>query len=310
MRRSTGRPTPRTSRGSAPKRSATIGELTKAYPKSRYLQDAKALEVEVRRDSGQPVRPENESDEEMKLLVLNGLQSSAPDEAIPMLQKFLPGHELAQAEGARPLRPRAEQFAQGARDHRQHRQGQLDAGSADEGHPVPRAFTAGRKAGPRWAMSTPAARTSTSSGASCARSWSPERKERLLAAAQTEQNSELRMEAVRQLGVMGAHDELWTLYQKESSRGRQKADSPGHVRRRQRDTADRPGEDRTESRTAPPRGQKPGPDRIASAPATRSSRSTARRRIPRSRSRRSTRSSSRTTPKHWSPSHGRSRTSP
>ena len=35
--------------------------------------------------------PENESDEEMKLLVLNGLQNSAPDEAIPMLQKVLQG---------------------------------------------------------------------------------------------------------------------------------------------------------------------------------------------------------------------------
>src|SRR6185437_12678184 len=69
----------------------TIAELNKTYPKSRYLQDAKALEVEVRRDAGQPVRPENENDEEMKLLALNGLQNSAPDEAIPMLQKFLQG---------------------------------------------------------------------------------------------------------------------------------------------------------------------------------------------------------------------------
>src|SRR6185295_11279162 len=69
----------------------TIAALNKTYPKSRYLQDAKALEVEVRRDAGQPVRPENENDEEMKLLALNGLQNSAPDEAIPMLQKFLQG---------------------------------------------------------------------------------------------------------------------------------------------------------------------------------------------------------------------------
>jgi HEAT repeat protein len=42
-------------------------------------------------------------------------------------------------------------------------------------------------------------------------------KDRLLAAAQTEQNAELRAEAVQQLGVMSAHDELWQLYQKESS---------------------------------------------------------------------------------------------
>jgi HEAT repeat protein len=42
-------------------------------------------------------------------------------------------------------------------------------------------------------------------------------KDRLLNAAQTEQNPELRAAAVQQLGTMGAHEELWTLYQKESS---------------------------------------------------------------------------------------------
>ena len=42
-------------------------------------------------------------------------------------------------------------------------------------------------------------------------------KDRLFKAAQSEQDPELRQEAVRQLGVMGAQEELWTLYQKESS---------------------------------------------------------------------------------------------
>jgi HEAT repeat protein len=42
-------------------------------------------------------------------------------------------------------------------------------------------------------------------------------KDRLLTAATTEQNQELRATAVQQLGVMGAHDELWSLYQKEAS---------------------------------------------------------------------------------------------
>ena len=42
-------------------------------------------------------------------------------------------------------------------------------------------------------------------------------KARLLNAAQTEKDPTLRQTAVEQLGVMGAHDELWQLYQKESS---------------------------------------------------------------------------------------------
>ncbi len=40
---------------------------------------------------------------------------------------------------------------------------------------------------------------------------------RVLAAATSETTPELRSEAVQQLGVMGAHDELWQLYQKESN---------------------------------------------------------------------------------------------
>ena len=42
-------------------------------------------------------------------------------------------------------------------------------------------------------------------------------KQRLLTAAQTEQNADLRAEAVRQLGAMGANDELWQMYQKETA---------------------------------------------------------------------------------------------
>ena len=75
-------------------------------------------------------------------------------------------------------------------------------------------------------------------------------KDRLLTAAQTEQNPELRAAAVQQLGVMGAHDELWTLYQKESTRRRQEADHPRAVHRRQRDAADRAGQERAEPRAA------------------------------------------------------------
>jgi HEAT repeat protein len=42
-------------------------------------------------------------------------------------------------------------------------------------------------------------------------------KDRLLTAAQSEKDPELRSTAVEQLGVMGAHDALWQLYQKEST---------------------------------------------------------------------------------------------
>ena len=55
------------------------------------MSDAKALEMQVRQSVGQPVRPEAEADEELKLLALQGLQHSDPEQAVPMLEKILQG---------------------------------------------------------------------------------------------------------------------------------------------------------------------------------------------------------------------------
>ena len=65
--------------------------LAKDYPKSRYLNRGEGARSGGRRDSGQPVRPESESDEELKLLAIDALQNSDPEQAIPMLEKLLEG---------------------------------------------------------------------------------------------------------------------------------------------------------------------------------------------------------------------------
>ena len=54
---------------------AAIDQLRKGYPSSRWLDDAKALEVEVKQSSGKAVSPEGETDEDIKILALNGLRS-------------------------------------------------------------------------------------------------------------------------------------------------------------------------------------------------------------------------------------------
>src|SRR6185295_2922941 len=77
--------------GQRPEALATINILVKEYPKSRYLSDAKALEAEVKQNAGQPPNPAAEQDEELKIMAINALQNSAPEEAIPMLQKVLQG---------------------------------------------------------------------------------------------------------------------------------------------------------------------------------------------------------------------------
>ena len=195
---------------------ATIAALAKEYPKSRYLSQGKALEAEVRRNSGQPVRPESESDEELKVLAIAALQNSDPEQAVPMLEKLLEGTSsprvksralfvLAQSDSARArevlkniargnstpdLQNRAIDYlgTHGGRESRA-ALGELYSSSTDVDvkRRILRAYmVAGEK-------------------------------DRLLSAAQGEQNAELRAEAVKQLGVMGAHDELWQLYQKETA---------------------------------------------------------------------------------------------
>ncbi len=68
---------------------AVLEQLQKGHPASRWLNEAKVLEQEVRQSSGQPVTPEQESDEELKLYALNSLVHTEPDRALPLLEKIL-----------------------------------------------------------------------------------------------------------------------------------------------------------------------------------------------------------------------------
>ncbi|MFN0104986.1 MAG: HEAT repeat domain-containing protein [Bryobacteraceae bacterium] len=61
-----------------------LGELESGYPASRWKNDAKALEVEIRQAS-----PASQDDEELKLLALNGLVQNEPESAVPLLEKIL-----------------------------------------------------------------------------------------------------------------------------------------------------------------------------------------------------------------------------
>ena len=110
---------------------STIAELTKSYPNSRYLKEAKALEVEVRGRRGQPVRPEAQADEELKLIAINALANSDPAQAVPLLEKLLSGTGVAAAQGPGALRAGADQHAARPRGPDEHRQGQRDTGAAE-----------------------------------------------------------------------------------------------------------------------------------------------------------------------------------
>ncbi len=70
---------------------ASLRQLGGAYPKSGWQDDARALEQEIRGETGQRPDPSAEADEELKLYALNGLMGSDSKRAVPMLLKFLEG---------------------------------------------------------------------------------------------------------------------------------------------------------------------------------------------------------------------------
>jgi Tetratricopeptide repeat len=67
----------------------TIADLKKAFPQSKYVRDAGALEVEIK---GAAVNPNDLNDEETKLIALNALMNSDPERAVPLLEKIIHGN--------------------------------------------------------------------------------------------------------------------------------------------------------------------------------------------------------------------------
>ena len=117
---------------------ATIAELAKTYPASRYVKQAQALEMEVRRNVGQPANPEAQGDEELKLIAINSLLNSDPEKALPDPREAAAGRRPRPAPRARGVRPGAEQLAARPRDPEEPRARSLDPGAAEQGDPVPR----------------------------------------------------------------------------------------------------------------------------------------------------------------------------
>ena len=197
---------------------AVIAELRKAHASSRWLDDAKALELEVRQASGQGASPESQTDEDLKLMALNGLVQSDPERALPLLEKLLQSAQspklkartlfvLAQSDAPR-ARQLVERVARGGAGNpdlqlkaisylsargRKQENGQLlwDIYSSATDLPVKRAllhaFIASRD------------------------------KDHLLQIARTEKTQSLRLDAISALGGSGAYPELAQLYAADAS---------------------------------------------------------------------------------------------
>ena len=193
----------------------SVAELLKGYPSSRWIAEARALEIQVRQRAGQPVSPDVQSDEELKLFAIMGLQHQDPERAIPMLEKLLQSTSsprikeralfvLAQSDAARARQVMTTVARGGSNPDLQMKAIQYIGMTASQPNRqlLSEIYTSSDDVGVKRQILR-------------AYMMSNDR-ERVLAAATSEKSPQLRAEAVRQLGMMGARDEVWQLYQKET----------------------------------------------------------------------------------------------
>jgi HEAT repeat protein len=195
---------------------ATLGQLRKSAPRSKYIKEADNLELEIRQASGQRPAPERESDEDLKLIALNALLTSNADQAVPLLEKFLGSGaspklrnralfvltqsgsprgravvaDIARGKSHPDLQRTAVKYL-GLFGGDESRQILSDIYASTDDLDVKKAvlqayMTLGNKAG-------------------------------VLSAARGEKSPEMRRAAIRQLGPMGATAELWELYRTDPS---------------------------------------------------------------------------------------------
>lgn len=195
---------------------ATLADMKKRFPQSRWQKDAGVLELEVKQSTGQPVKPSDQSDEELKMLAIQGLMNSNPDVAMPLLEKVINGSATPR-EKSRALFVLAQSGSTQGRDII----GRIAKGQGNPelqreaikylglfGGAQSRAIMAEVYASnPDPSVRRAILRAYMLGGD----------KEHLFAAAKSEKDESLRREAIRQLGLVHGVSELEQLYQMETS---------------------------------------------------------------------------------------------
>lgn len=187
---------------------ASLAELQKTFPQSRWLEDAKALSVEIHAASGQPVSPENVTDEEFKLIALQSLMNTDPDRSIPILEKLLKGPSSPRLK-ERALFVLAQSRSAKARDLL----AQVAKGSTNPDvqlKAIQYLGINGTSENQQLLSDVYKSSNDTIVKREILRSFMiSHNRDALLQAARNESNPEVRLEAIRQLGVMGGAAELY-----------------------------------------------------------------------------------------------------
>jgi HEAT repeat protein len=211
---------------------ATLASLKQRFPESRWQKDAAALEIEVRQSNGQTPHPEAQKDEELRILAIQGLMNSDSDRAIPLLEKLL-NSSASPNEKSKALFVLAQSGSPKAREVLANiARGQANPELQRKAIEYLGLFGGGVRGGVRGGVHggiKGGVGSGQSSGDTLAEIYASSTdesvkrailktymisgdKEHLFAAAKNEKNDELKREAIRQLGLTGAQNELGQLY--------------------------------------------------------------------------------------------------
>jgi hypothetical protein len=194
---------------------ATIADFKKRFPQSRWGKDIGALEIEVKQSTGSPTNPDAETDD-LKILALRGIMQSDAEKGVPAIEKFLNGPaspklksnalfllaqngspqardvivKIAKGQGNPDLQRKAVEYL-GITGGAQFRQVLVDVYASTTDDSLKRKIL----------------NSFMISGD----------RDHLFALAKSEKNESLRADAIRQLGLVHAPDQLHQLYQAETS---------------------------------------------------------------------------------------------
>ena len=186
----------------------TLATLQKNYPRSTWVKDAQALQVEIRYASGQAAAPPPGADEDLKIYAINGLMNMDPDQAFPLLQKVLTGNQstkvkekalfvLAQS-GSPKANELIAQIARGQSQPELQRKAIQQLGIRGDRELLAQIYAS---------SSSPEAKKEVLRSLGICGG-----KQQLLEAARSEKDPELKREAIRGLAIAGAREELRQLY--------------------------------------------------------------------------------------------------
>ena len=196
---------------------AACANLRQASPQSTWLKDCQALEIEIHGESGSPVQPQAEQDEELKLLALNSLMQGGNANALPIIQHILEGQQSERLK-ERALFVLAEDQSKQAQDLL----GQIVRGEKDPHLQIKALRLLATAQGPASAE-TLASIYAKSSDNSVKKAILDSylvinNPDKLVQAAEHESDPELARHAVSELGALGATSRLGEIYRATSSK--------------------------------------------------------------------------------------------